>query len=630
MTDRIKLLPEHVANQIAAGEVVQRPASVVKELLENAVDAGASRIQLVVKDGGKALIQVVDDGCGMSPADALLSFRRHATSKISEAADLFRLHTKGFRGEALASIAAIAQVEMQTREEGAELATRIRIAGDTVQSREEAVAPVGTSVSVKNLFFNIPARRNFLKSDKVEYRHVLEEFQRVALAHPGVAFSMVHNDSEVHQLPESNLRQRIVHLFGSRMNTRLVPVREETQLAVIDGFICKPEYAKKSRGEQYFFVNDRFIRSGYLHHAILTAFEGLLKPDTYPGYFLYLQVPAGNIDINIHPTKTEVKFEDEQSLYAILRSAVKHSLGQFSISPVLDFERDPNLETPYAYQRKDAAVPKVSVDRSFNPFAEEHMAHAPQPAARHGQSAASPSWPAARGEKQAGWKVLYDGLDPGEVSGESREGWTVAAGESDGELFREGASVLPGEAGVFQVGRKYLLSHIKSGLLLIDQRRAHQRVIYERFLHSTTQREPATQALLFPLKPSLSPSGVHILEGLREPLEAMGFGFGRSGEDFMEITGLPVGVPESEAESILDGIVSDWQRHEEGVHFSQSDRIAKALARSLAVRPGTALEQQEQLGLVNDLFGCKEPGMSPFGKPTYVTLSMEELEKKLS
>lgn len=623
MTERIKLLPEHVANQIAAGEVVQRPASVVKELLENAVDAGASRIQLIVKDGGKALVQVVDDGCGMSPADALLSFRRHATSKISEASDLFRLHTKGFRGEALASIAAIAQVEMQTREEAAELATRIRIAGDTIQSREEAVAPAGTSVSVKNLFFNIPARRNFLKSEKVEYRHVLEEFQRVALAHPGVAFSMVHNDSEVHQLPESNLRQRIVHLFGSRMNTRLVPVREETQLAVIDGFICKPEFAKKSRGEQYFFVNDRFIRSSYLHHAILTAFEGLLKPDTYPGYFLYLQVPAGAIDINIHPTKTEVKFEDEQSLYAILRSAVKHSLGQFSISPVLDFERDPNLETPYAYQRKDAAVPKVSVDQSFNPFAEEPPMGFSQQAARYSQ-------PAARREKASGWEVLYDGLDPEEVSGESREGWTVASGEADGGLFREGDPALPEQAGVFQVGRKYLLSHIKSGLLLIDQHRAHQRVIYERFLHSTTQREPATQALLFPLKPSLGPSGVHILEGLKEPLEAMGFGFGRTGEDYVEITGLPVGVPESEAESILDGIVSDWQRHEEGVHFSQSDRIAKALARSLAVRRGTALEQQEQLGLVNDLFGCKEPGMSPFGKPTYVTLSMEELEKKLS
>lgn len=623
MTDRIKLLPEHVANQIAAGEVVQRPASVVKELLENAVDAGASRVQLVVKDGGKALVQVVDDGCGMSPADALLSFRRHATSKISEASDLFRLHTKGFRGEALASIAAIAQVEMQTRGEGAELATRIRIAGDSVQSREEAVAPVGTSVSVKNLFFNIPARRNFLKSDKVEYRHVLEEFQRVALAHPGVAFSMMHNDSEVHQLPASNLRQRIVHLFGSRMNTRLVPVREETQLAVIDGFICKPEFAKKSRGEQYFFVNDRFIRSAYLHHAILTAFEGLLKPDTYPGYFLYLQVPAGAIDINIHPTKTEVKFEDEQSLYAILRSAVKHSLGQFSISPVLDFERDPNLETPYAYQQKGVAVPKVSVDRSFNPFAEERATQGSQPAARHAQ-------PAAGRQKRSTWEVLYDGLDPEAVSEETREGWTVAPGEGEEVLFREDAAAHPGQTGVFQVGRKYLLSHIKSGLLLIDQRRAHQRVIYERFLRSTTQREPATQALLFPLKPSLNPSEIHILEGLKEALEAMGFGFGRTGEDFVEITGLPVGVPESEAESILDGIVSDWQRHEDGVHFSQSDRIAKALARSLAVRHGTALEQEEQLGLVNDLFGCKEPGTSPFGKPTYVTLSMEELEKKLS
>ncbi|MBC2839232.1 DNA mismatch repair endonuclease MutL [Robiginitalea sp. SC105] len=616
MTDRIKLLPEHVANQIAAGEVVQRPASVVKELLENAVDAGAQRVQLVIRDGGKTLVQVVDDGCGMSPADALLSFRRHATSKISEAADLFRLHTKGFRGEALASIAAIAQVEMQTRTGEAELATRIRIAGDTVQSNESAVAPEGTSISVKNLFFNIPARRNFLKSGKVEFRHVLDEFQRVALAHPGVAFTMTHNDSEVHQLPASNLRQRIGHLFGSRMNTRLVPVREETQLAAIDGFVCKPEFAKKSRGEQFFFVNDRYIRSAYLHHAIMAAFEGLLKPDTYPGYFLYLQVPADAIDINIHPTKTEVKFEDEQSLYAILRSAVKHSLGQFNISPVLDFERDPNLETPYAYERKQAALPGVSVDRTFNPFA--------------GDSTARGASRAGKKTSAAGWEVLYEGLDEEVVEEATRQDWTIESEGGNPSLFRGDTAPAPDQAGIFQVGRKYLLTRIKSGLLLIDQHRAHQRVLYEKLLRNTTQQEPATQALLFPLKIEFSPAEWHVLNAIKEALRGMGFGFGRMGDHSAEITGLPVLMAESDAESILDGVIADWQRHEGGEHFSQSDRIAKALSRSLAVKPGTALEQQAQLALVNDLFGCKEPGLSPGGKPVYVTLPMEELEKKLS
>ncbi len=616
MTDRIKLLPDHVANQIAAGEVVQRPASVVKELLENAVDAGARKIQLVAKDGGKTLVQVVDDGCGMSPGDALLSFRRHATSKISEAADLFRVHTKGFRGEALASITAIAQVEMQTRTEGAELATRIRIAGDTIQSQEEVVGPEGTSISVKNLFFNIPARRNFLKSDKVEFRHVLEEFQRVALAHPDIEFTLTHNDTELHQLPRSNGRQRIVHLFGSRMNARLVPVAESTQLAAIEGFICKPEFARKSRGEQFFFVNKRFIRSAYLHHAVTGAFEGLLKPDTIPGYFLYLQVPPEAIDINIHPTKTEIKFEDEKSLYAILRAAVKHSLGQFNIAPVLDFDRDPGLETPYGYRDRDVSQPHVTVDRSFNPFADPGTAPG---GTRQGKR-----------EPRAGWEVLYEGLSGASDSGDQEAGLTIESESGSNTLFGQEATTAPDQSGIFQVGRKFLVTRIKSGLLLIDQHRAHQRVIYERLLRNTTRKEPVTQALLFPLELEFGTADWHVLDAMRDALGAMGFRFGKQGEQSVEITGLPVEVPESEAEAVLDGLIAGWQRHEGGDHFSQSDRVARALSRSLAVRHGVILEQQAQLELVNDLFGCKETGMSPFNKPIYRTLPMEELEKKLN
>ncbi len=613
MADRIHVLPDHVANQIAAGEVVQRPASVVKELLENAIDAGAANIQLIAKEGGKTLVQVIDDGCGMGPGDARLCFRRHATSKISKAQDLFDLHTKGFRGEALASIAAIAQVELTTRTAGSELATRIRMAGDQVQSEEEAVAPVGTSVSVKNLFFNIPARRNFLKSAQVEFRHVLEEFQRVALAHPGVSFRMQHNGNEVHQLPASNLRQRIVHMMGNRVNTRLVPVEEATQMAAIGGFVCKPEFAKKSRGDQYFFVNDRYIKSPYLHHAVMTAFEGLLKADTYPGYFLYLQVPPQSIDINIHPTKTEVKFEDEQSLYAILRSAIKHSLGQFNVVPELDFEKDPNLDTPYAYKDREASAPHVSVDRNFNPFT---------------ASASASGKYAVRREQPRAWEALYEGLDAAQEP--ETANWVIESEAGPESLFSEDTATDSAQAGVFQLGRKYLLTRIKSGLLLIDQNRAHQRVLYEQLLRNITRKKPASQTLLFPLKLELSPGHMQVFGEMRESLLGIGFQFGEPEGSEIAVTGLPSLVPEKDASGVLDGLIAEWQRHEGQAHLSQGDRIAKALCKSLAVKPGTPLEPASQLGLVNDLFGCKESALSPFNKPIHHTLTLAELEKKLN
>ncbi|NND16081.1 MAG: DNA mismatch repair endonuclease MutL, partial [Eudoraea sp.] len=368
MAGVIKLLPDHVANQIAAGEVVQRPASVVKELLENAIDAGADQIKLIIKDGGKTLIQVVDNGCGMSTTDARMCFERHATSKLTTAEELYALKTKGFRGEALASIGAIAHVELQTRTQEEEVGTQIRIAGSEVTDQQAIATPKGTAILVKNLFYNIPARRNFLKSPQVESRHITDEFHRVALAHPEIAFQYYSNGSELFQLPKTNLRKRIVHVFGSKTNEKLVPVTEDTQLVKVGGFICKPAFAKKSRGEQFFFVNNRFIKSPYLHHAVMNAFEGLIKPNTFPGYFLYLEMEPSAIDVNIHPTKTEIKFHDDHSLYAILRSALKHSLGQFNVAPVLDFEKDPNLDTPYAYRQKSAQSPAVEVDRGFNPF----------------------------------------------------------------------------------------------------------------------------------------------------------------------------------------------------------------------------------------------------------------------
>jgi DNA mismatch repair protein MutL len=368
MSGIIQLLPDHVANQIAAGEVVQRPASVVKELVENAVDANATEIKLIIKDAGKTLIQVIDNGKGMNVTDARLCFERHATSKIRHAEDLFALHTKGFRGEALASIAAVAHVELKTKQDQEELGTHIIIEGSKFVSQEVAVLPKGTSFLVKNLFFNIPARRNFLKSDNVELKHIIDEFERVALAHPAIHFVLISNGAEIFNLPSSNYRQRIVNIFGGKTNEKLVPVNEETEIITISGFVGKPEFAKKNRSEQFFLVNDRFIKSSFLHHAVMSAYEGLLKDANQPSYFLYLQVPTHTIDINIHPTKTEVKFDDEQALYAILRSAVKHSLGMFNVAPVLDFDRDATLDTPYAYKDIKSDVPLIQVDSTFNPF----------------------------------------------------------------------------------------------------------------------------------------------------------------------------------------------------------------------------------------------------------------------
>ena len=395
MSDIIQLLPDHVANQIAAGEVVQRPASVVKELLENAIDSGANSIKLIIKEAGKALVQVIDNGIGMSQTDARLSFERHATSKIKKAEDLFNLNTKGFRGEALASIAAIAHVDLKTKQENQELGTFIKIEGSAIISQENIATPKGTSVAVKNLFYNIPARRNFLKSNSIETRHIVNEFQRVALAHPTISFSFYHNKNEIYNLISGNLRQRIVAIFGKKTNEKLVPMNEETDVVSIKGFVAKPEFAKKKRGEQFFFVNDRFIKNAYLNHAVTGAFESLLSNGYYPTYFLYLTVPTKSIDINIHPTKTEIKFDDEKTLYAILRSTVKHSLGQYNVAPVLDFERSSSFDTPYGLSSKNTQTPKVSVDPDFNPFKTEKQK--------------SISFPYKREQSQQ-WESLYTGI----------------------------------------------------------------------------------------------------------------------------------------------------------------------------------------------------------------------------
>jgi DNA mismatch repair protein MutL len=614
MSGIIQLLPDHVANQIAAGEVVQRPASVVKELIENAVDAKATEIKLIVKDAGKTLIQVVDNGLGMNVTDARLCFERHATSKIRNAEDLFALHTKGFRGEALASIAAVAHVELKTKQDQEELGIHIIIEGSKVITQDVAVLPKGTSFLVKNLFFNIPARRNFLKSDNIELKHIIDEFERVALAHPTISFTMISNGSEVFNLPSSNYRQRIVNIFGGKTNEKLVPVTEETEILKITGFVGKPEFAKKNRSEQFFLVNNRFIRSPFLHHAIMNAYDGLLRDNNQPSYFLFLEVPPHTIDINIHPTKTEVKFDDEQALYAILRATVKHSLGMFNVAPILDFERDANLDIPYDYKDKTLDTPTIQVDRSFNPFETENETKK--------YTGSSVSYTKNK-QAQPHWESLYTNLkqDASEVSIDAFETDLVASTLFD-DKSTESQTLL------YQFNRKYIINSIKSGLLVIHQSRAHQRILYEQFLTNITIHQASSQQLLFPLEIQFSRDEMLYLKEIQPNLEGIGFAFEKMGLDVLIISGLPAQISELNVTEILHDLIYNLQENVPEDSFSLSDSISKFMAKSVAIKSGKYLNTIELENIVNGLFACKDPNVSPFQKPIFITLTTEDLDKR--
>ncbi len=611
MPSVIHLLPDHVANQIAAGEVVQRPASVVKELLENAVDAKATDIKLIVKDGGKTLIQVIDNGVGMNVTDARMCFERHATSKIKNAEDLFNLHTKGFRGEALASIAAVAHVELKTKPKEQDLGTHLIIEGSKIAQQEVAVLPTGSSFTVKNLFFNIPARRNFLKSDSLEFRHISDEFLRVALAHHSINFTLINNGSELYNLPSSNLRQRIVGVLGSKSNEKLIPVQEHTEILSVNGFILKPEFAKKGKTEQFFFVNNRYIRSGYMHHAVMNAFEGLLKDGFQPGYFLYLEVPPHTVDINIHPTKTEVKFDDEQALYAILRASIKHSLGQFNIVPILDFERDANLDVPYNYLEKKAESPAIAVDDSFNPFNNKKE--------KNKEKIKKPT------EHLPHWESLYVGLkqDTALAQNISFESEEISSSLFDDASHTETKNT-------FQLNKKFIVSTLKSGLIIIHQSRAHQRILYEKFLSNLTVKKGLSQQLLFSISISFSKSELSILKDIEQLLTLTGFSFEEFRENEIVINGLPVYLSENKIEEVLHQIIYTYQNELPENSFSETDILAKTLSKAMAIKSGTLLSVSEQEQIINELFACKETQISPFLKPIFTTLSTEELDKKLN
>ena len=608
MPDIIRLLPDNVANQIAAGEVIQRPASAVKELLENAIDAGATQIKLYLKDAGRTLVQVVDNGIGMSSTDARLAFERHATSKIRSADDLFTLHTKGFRGEALASIASIAQVELITCQEGQQVGTSLKIEGNKITEQTPMVASRGTSIAMKHLFFNVPARRNFLKSDTVEMRHILDEFHRVVLAHPDLQFSLFHNDVEQFALPATTLRKRIVQLFGQRLNEQLIPVEENTELLRIHGFISKDSY-KKNKSLQFFMVNQRFIKNRYLHHAVVSAFEGLLKEGEQPEYFLHLEIDPKHIDINIHPTKTEIKFDNDQAIYALLRSAIKHSLGQFHVLPSIDFSLDEQNEVPYSYKDKEAQTPVYHVDRNFNPFKMD----TPTP-----ESPKQAPTPYLKGQPSPQWEQLYTGI-PSKANAPTEEDITdpFAAFQQESRVQTS-----------LYFQRKYLITFFKDKVLFVHVARAHQRILYERFRRTMLQGHSLSQSLLFPLEFEYTPSEILALEPMLPELRNAGFMIEIAG-NLVRFTGLPPMIKESQVQGFLYDLLERATEDIPQEIITQEEMLAKILAKNLAIRAGQTLSGEEQEQLVYDLFTCQEPQLSPFGKKTYTEMTVSELESRL-
>eukprot|EP01037_Dinobryon_pediforme_P009022 gene9022-9102_t len=612
MSDIIQLLPDSVANQIAAGEVVQRPASAVKELVENAIDAGADKIQLILKDAGKSLLQVIDNGCGMSVTDARMCFERHATSKIKKAEDLFAIRTMGFRGEAMASIAAIAHVELRTRRHEDELGTCIVIEGSEVVSQEACSANTGTSISVKNLFYNIPARRNFLKSNPVEMRHIIDEFQRVALANPQLFFTMHHDGQEVYHLPASSLKQRIVHLFGNNYNERLVPVEEDTIIIKLRGFVGKPEYARRTRGEQFFFVNNRFIKDAYLNHAVTMAFKELLPEDTFPLYVLFIEIDPAKIDINVHPTKTEIKYQDEQTIYAIIRSAVKRSLGRYNITPSLDFDQENSIEhlvTPKPFE--EIVPPTISFNPDFNPFDSDK-----KPAYETSYPRNSSNYNSTPIPKN--WDTLYE-ITQKEIviQHQMHEEKTIEV--DDQELNK------PSERQLFQIQNRFILSQIKSGFMLINQQAAHERILYERFLQQLQNHSGVSQQSLFPQSVTLNSSDYEILKELLPDIRALGFDIREFGKNTVVVEGIPADLINASESEILEQLLEGFKNNQAILKLDKRDSLARSLARNAATKAGTKMSLEEMNLLIDQLFACQMPNLALNGKLVISTFTLNEL-----
>jgi len=612
MPDIIQLLPDSVANQIAAGEVVQRPASVVKELLENAVDAQSRSIEVNVRDGGKALIQVVDDGIGMSETDSRLCFERHATSKIREANDLFAIKTMGFRGEALASIAAVAEVELRTRRSVDEVGTLIRISGSEVVDHEPVGCSVGSSVTVKNLFFNVPARRKFLKSSSLELKHVIGEFQRVALSKNHIGFILNHNGAGIYNVPAAPLKQRIISLMGRSLNQHLLDLNTNTSVVKITGYIGDPQSAKKTPGEQFFFVNGRFMKNPYLHKALMMAYEKLLPQDAIPPYFIFLEVDPQNIDVNIHPTKTEIKFEDERVLWQILHASVKEALGKFAVVPSIDFESEMVIDIPFFPKSAPVSPPEVEINPNYNPFNGEHAGRIPK-----GYSH-KPSETSVKG-----WQNLFHQ--------ERGSGFEDTETRKSTDLFDEGSSgvVFPNAAQrFFQLKNRYILTSVKSGLMIIDQKRAHERILYENYLLNLSMGPVSTQQELFPQSIDLSAGDLALLSSLVDDLATLGVSISFLGQNTISVNALPANLKISSPEQLIHDFINSFKEDVGNQSIDVHQKLSKALAKASSIPYNRKLEPIEMQDLVDKLFACQFPSISPDGKPTITTITTDELDKR--
>lgn len=586
----IKLLPDSVANQIAAGEVVQRPSSVVKELLENSIDSGAKTIKLIIKDAGKTLIQVIDDGIGMNEDDLKKCFFRHTTSKIRSSKDLFSLETMGFRGEALSSIASVSHMSIVSNQDSSDsLGFEIKLDGGEEKSLSEVVSSKGTSISVKNLFFNIPARRNFLKSDNVELKHIIDEFHRVALINHDVNFIFTNNNNEIFNLSKSIFKERIIRVFGKSSKQKLIPINEETEIAKISGFVFKPEFSRKTRSTQFFFVNNRFIRNSHLNHAVKTAYEGLIQDNLYPSYFLRINVPLNSIDVNIHPNKTEIKFDNDQSIYAILKSSIKHSLGQFNIAPTIDFDNNINLNTPYSYKNKEVSIPKVDYNQAFNPF--ENLTN-----------------PVVVKTKDFDLKNLNDSNHQDQFNNEL-------------ELLK--TNNFP----AFQIKSKYIITKTSSGIVIIDQKRAHQRILYENFLKELSNKVNPIQTLLFPITLDFNSEEIRMLKLIEAPLIHLGFKFNSFGDEGIEISGIHPFLDQSHILELFQEFLRNKDYGQDNATHTLNDMIAKLLSKYSSISSNETINVKLQESLVNDLFACKDPNVSPFGKLIFKLISLEEIIK---
>ncbi len=611
MSDIINLLPDSVANQIAAGEVIQRPASVIKELVENSIDAGATHIQVVVKDGGNTLIQVIDDGKGMSETDARMSFERHATSKIKEAADLFSLRTMGFRGEALASVAAVAQVEMRTKRKEDNLGTFIEIAGTRVFKQESVQCAEGTNISVKSLFFNVPARRRFLKSQSTEMMHIRNEFYRIVLVHPEISFTLFDGTTELMQLPVTNLKGRIEHVFDfakKKMDQQLLPVSASTGLLEIKGFVGRPEYAQKS-ANQYFFVNGRYMRHPYFHKAVLVAYDKLIKPGENPNYFIYFDIDPQSIDVNVHPSKTEIKFENEQAIWSILQATVKEALGKFQVAPSLDFDLDGQPEIPVLDSRTAITPPKTTFNPGYNPFGSSGSSHHKRP--------------------ELDWEKLYGDFDKEKNRLQPAEDFlgnqhiSIQTTEEQTEL-----EVATSASEFFQFKSSYICTSVKSGLMMIDQHRAHFRILFDRFIRIISNKKGTSQQSLFPEVLELDANETDTLNQILEELKLVGFDIEPFGKNTFSINGIPSEIEVGSSIPLLKELITGMMNSELDIKDTVQKEIALLLARRTSIKNGQSLTQNEMNQLFEDLFQCENHQYAPDGRTIMVLIQNEEIERK--